>query len=171
MRYRNLKLFSLILALILQLQLVACGGDSGTNNTNNNFPVVVFSDVHFNPFYDPSLFPALVATDAGEWESIFKTSSITAPSAWGSDTNYPLLALALSSIRQNLGASPLIIFTGDILGHNFPQTFYQTLWEPKPSERCRRCSHEGLYRQDGCLFYGAGEVVCRKHSRHVRCWK
>jgi hypothetical protein len=33
--------------------------------------------------------------------------------------------LALSSIKQNLGASPLIIFTGDLLGHGLPQQFYQ----------------------------------------------
>ena len=131
-RYRNIRLFSLILAVILQLQLVACGGGSGSNNTNKNFPVVVFSDVHFNPFYDPSLFPELVSADAGEWESIFKTSSISAPSVWGGDTNYPLLALALSSIRQNLGASPLIIFTGDILGHNFPQTFFKLYGSQNP---------------------------------------
>jgi sphingomyelin phosphodiesterase acid-like 3 len=97
-------------------------GDGTT--TSSNFPVVVFSDVHFNPFYDPTLFSALVAADAGDWATVFKTSGVTAPSAWGSDTNYPLLVLALSSIRQNLGACPLIIFTGDILGHGIPQMFY-----------------------------------------------
>jgi sphingomyelin phosphodiesterase acid-like 3 len=98
---------------------------NGTNTTNNNFPVIVFSDVHFNPFYDPKLFPALVAADPDQWAGIFQTSKITAPSAWGADTNYPLLALALSSIKQNLGTSPLIIFTGDIIGHNFPKTFFE----------------------------------------------
>jgi sphingomyelin phosphodiesterase acid-like 3 len=132
-RCRHIRLFSLILALILQLQLVACGGDSGSNNTSKNFPVVVFTDVHFNPFYDPSLFPELLAKDAGEWESIFKKSSISAPSVWGGDTNYPLLAIALSSIRQNMGDSPLIIFTGDILGHYLPQTFYG-LYDPKNAQ-------------------------------------
>ena len=156
---------------ILIFLLSGCSS-SDNNNQVQGYPVVVFSDVHFNPFYDPSLFPALVSADAGEWASIFQTSTITAPSVWGSDTNYPLLALALSSIKQNLGASPLIIYTGDILGHNFPQTFYRTInGSQDPPSDCRRCSHEGLYRQDGCLFYGAGEVVCRKHSRHVRCWK
>ena len=123
MRHRNLKLFSLILALIFQLHLAGCGSETHTANT---FPVVVFSDVHFDPFYDPSpsIFQALVATDAIGWADIFKTSSIVTPSVWGNDTNYPLLVLALSSIRQNLGASPLIIFTGDILGHDFAQLFY-----------------------------------------------
>ena len=114
---------SLFFLLSVSFCLV-CGCGNGTTAINNNFPVVVFSDVHFNPFYDKSLFPALVSADADEWASIFNTSSITAPSARGNDTNYPLLVLALSSIRQNRGASPLIIYTGDILGHNFTKTFY-----------------------------------------------
>jgi 3',5'-cyclic AMP phosphodiesterase CpdA len=114
-----------ILVLIPVCLIYGCSSGSSSSNTNNNFPVVVFSDVHFNPFYDPSLFTALVAADADQWATVFQTSLITAPSVWGADTNYPLLALALSSIKQNLGASPLIIFTGDILGHNFPQTFFK----------------------------------------------
>ncbi len=123
-RCRSGRLFGLISALILLMHLVSCG-DSGTNSANKNFPVVVFSDIHFNPFYDPSLFEALNAADVGQWESIFRTSSITTPSPWGSDTNYPLLTRALSSIKQNLGAGPLIIFTGDILGHGLPIQFYE----------------------------------------------
>jgi sphingomyelin phosphodiesterase acid-like 3 len=61
MRYKNLKLFSLILALIFQLHSARCGGET---NTAKTFPVVVFSDVHINPFYDPTLFPALVTDNA-----------------------------------------------------------------------------------------------------------
>ncbi|MCL5024728.1 MAG: metallophosphoesterase [Nitrospirae bacterium] len=112
-----------ILVLVNIFLICGCGG--GTSSANKNFPVVVFSDIHFNPFYDPSLFEALNAADVGQWESIFRTSSLTGPSPWGSDTNYPLLTLALSSIKQNLGASPLIIFTGDILGHGLPIQFYE----------------------------------------------
>ncbi len=106
--------------------LTACGGGSPAAGTDppNNFPVVVFTDVHFDPLYDETLFPALVSADAGQWANIFQTSGVTAPSAWGKDTNYPLLARALSSITQNLGASPLTIFTGDIIGHYVPQRFY-----------------------------------------------
>ena len=112
----------LLLALALTL-LVSCGGET-TYTSSNSFSVVVVSDVHFDPFYDPTLFPALVAADVSEWENIFKTSNITTPSIWGSDANYPLLALALAGIRQNKGGSPLLIFTGDILVHHFSQTFY-----------------------------------------------
>jgi sphingomyelin phosphodiesterase acid-like 3 len=119
-RNSALRLLFLVLALML---LVSRGGET-TNTANNSFPVVVVSDVHFDPFYDPTLFPALVAADVSEWANIFNTSSIITPSTWGSDTNYPLLVLALASIRQNRGTSPFIVFTGDILAHHFSQTFY-----------------------------------------------
>jgi sphingomyelin phosphodiesterase acid-like 3 len=99
-----------------------CGG--GSDTANGKFPVVVFSDVHFNPFYDPNLVTALVnENDTGKWAGIFQTS-VLGPSSRGGDTNYQLLVLALSGIQQNLGASPLVIFTGDILGHGLPQMFY-----------------------------------------------
>ena len=121
------KKFGLVFLMgMLIFSLTGCTGTgNGTNTITNNFPVVVFSDVHFNPFYDPSLFPALIAADASQWAGIYQTSKITAPSAWGADTNYSLLVLALSGIKQNLGASPCIIFTGDIIGHNFPKTFFE----------------------------------------------
>src|ERR1035437_5788506 len=121
-----LKIFHWIFFLVLVTICLICGCSSGTtnNSTANNYPVVAFSDIHFSPFYDPSLFQQLVTNDSSEWARIFKTSSITTPSAWGKDTNYPLLVLALSNIKQNLGASPLVIFTGDLLGHGIPQLFY-----------------------------------------------
>jgi sphingomyelin phosphodiesterase acid-like 3 len=112
---------SVIAFLSLGSLLSGCG--SGSNNSNN-FPVVVFSDVHFNPFYDPALVAALVnENDTDKWADIFQKSS-SAPSSRGGDTNYPMLVLALAGIKQNLGASQLVIFTGDILGHGLPQMFY-----------------------------------------------
>jgi sphingomyelin phosphodiesterase acid-like 3 len=112
---------------LLIFSLTGCSSSDNDGNTTHadNFPVVVFSDVHFNPFYDQKLFPELLAADADQWAGIYQTSSITAPSVWGTDTNYPLLALALAGIKQNMGTSPLIIYTGDIIGHNFPKTFFE----------------------------------------------
>jgi hypothetical protein len=86
---------------------------------SDDFPVLAFSDLHFFPLYDsnPVLINKLVAADVSQWASIFETSAITKPSPAGSDTNYPLLVLTLESIKKNLGASPLILYTGDLLGH------------------------------------------------------
>jgi sphingomyelin phosphodiesterase acid-like 3 len=133
MHSRGIRLLGLILVFMSLLQITACSsGSNGTTIAQNNFPVLVFSDVHFNPYYDPSLFPALNSSDVGQWASIFQTSKITAPSVWGTDTNYPLLVLTLSAMRQNLETSPFIIFTGDILGHYLPQTYYQLAGSSNP---------------------------------------
>ncbi|MGO9015440.1 MAG: metallophosphoesterase [Dissulfurispiraceae bacterium] len=101
----------------------ACGGGGG-GSSNSTFPVLVFSDVHFDPLYDQTLYPLLNSSDPSQWASIFQTSTITTPPTWGNDTNYPLLKLALANISQNLGSCPLVIYTGDILGHNIPNRFF-----------------------------------------------
>ena len=113
----------LLLALVNICLILGCATSSKT--TINNFHVVVFSDVHFNPFYDTTIFDSLVAADASQWESIFASSSISEPSIWGEDSNYPLFALTLSSIKSNLTSNSVVaIFPGDILVHNFDTQFY-----------------------------------------------
>jgi len=99
--------------------LCGCSGPS-TVIGSNDFPVLTFSDLHFNPLYDtdPALILKLVAADVSQWTSIFETSMITTLSVAGQDTNYPLFVIALASIKQNLGASPFILYTGDLLGHD-----------------------------------------------------
>jgi hypothetical protein len=88
--------------------------------------------VHFQPYINPLLpnatlntktVPAnrllvaqLDAADPSEWPAIFEgalnvTNSL--PSPVGADTNYALFTLALASIKQNLGTSPAVLFTGD----------------------------------------------------------
>ena len=108
---------------------LVCGcGSSPSFTGGTDFPVLAFSDLHFNPLYDsnPDLISQLVADDASQWASIFETSKIKAPSAPLADTNYPLLVLTLASIKQNLGASPIILYTGDLLGHGI--SYYLNLY-------------------------------------------
>lgn len=120
------KQLRVIFFLILATTFLFCGcsGCGGSGSSETPRQAILFSDVHFDPFYDPSLFHALNAADYTEWADIFATSTITTPSAWGSDANYPLLLLALSSIKEHEAASALAIFPGDIFSHNFGTTFY-----------------------------------------------
>ena len=114
--------------------LLGCGG-TRTDIPTAPHQVLTISDLHFNPFYDPSLFPALVAADASQWKEIFQRSKIKKPSKFGTDTNYPLLVLALASMKQNLGSSPVVLFTGDVLGHGIPQIFC-AIYNHAPVENC-----------------------------------
>ena len=92
MRHGTFKLLGLILIFVLQLHLAGCaggsGGASGGGSAAANFPVVVFSDVHFNPFYDTTLFAALNAADPSQWAEYF--SGIEHNDAFGVDQGYQL---------------------------------------------------------------------------------
>lgn len=102
------------------------------------FPVLVFSDVHFQPFIPPdapitSAFQAnaelvqlLDAADTTRWPSIFQGSANAANSvlsAPGTDTNYALLSLALGNMKQRVRSCPAVLFTCDFLGHSLDQLY------------------------------------------------
>ncbi len=125
------KTFRPIVLVIAILFLVSFAGCSGCSKSGSS-RVVVFSDVHFNPFYDSTIFTSLLNAEPSEWAGIFSTSTIAEPSSWGSETNYQLLVLTLSSIRDNGISDPVIIFTGDILTHSFSNKFYSLYGSTDP---------------------------------------
>jgi hypothetical protein len=130
-----------------------CNGASSATGSDN-FPVLVFSDVHFQPYIHPfvpggttlnsltvpantDLVTQLVAANTPQWPAIFEGSLNAlnlSPSAPGSDTNYALLSMALASIKQNLGTCSAVIFTGDFLGHGLYQLYSQYSVDAQPGD-------------------------------------
>ncbi len=84
---------------------------------------VSFSDLHFNPFFDPSLVAQLVRADAGRWPGIFERSTVTGVGGYGNDSNYALLKSALAAAREAAPAPDFVFISGDFLGHHFPALF------------------------------------------------
>ena len=129
-----------LLGLVSVYLLFGCGATTNTTPTPLDRQELsqwsCSRNVHSNPFYDPTLFPQLLARDPSEWKSIFQTSAVLTLSTWHSDTNYPLFKLALSSIKQSLGASPVVIYTGDLIGHSFPTDFYCLYVPPHTPPPC-----------------------------------
>ncbi len=96
--------------------------------TPPTYTVVAISDIHFNPLANPTLFPQLVAQPASQWQSIFaanQSANPVPPATFGADANYSSLVLALAALKQNLGSSPVVLLSGDMLGHDLSQCFYQ----------------------------------------------
>jgi hypothetical protein len=99
----------------------------------STYTVLTISDIHFNPLADkassladPLLLTQLMANDVSKWQGIFEaqqSAAPAAPSTFGTDTNYPSLVLALAAVKQNLGSSPVILFSGDMLGHDLPEWY------------------------------------------------
>jgi len=88
---------------------------------SNTFLVV--SDIHFNPMADTTLVADLVAADPAQWETILERSKLTRFSQYGQDTNWWLLRSALDQMRVTLPHPAFIMVPGDLLAHEFPQTF------------------------------------------------
>ncbi len=85
---------------------------------------LIVTDIHYNPFYDSSIFQELVNAESDEWATIFASSSITSMPAYGTETNFPLLDAALDSAAFEVPDPAFVIYTGDFLGHGFNKAFY-----------------------------------------------
>ena len=126
-------LFLLVFGNILCMSGCSGGNTAPSAPAPSTYTVVTISDIHFNPLANPALFPSLVAQPASQWKSIFDNAQSTTPATpatFGTDTNYPALVLALAALKQNLGSSPVILFSGDMLGHDLPWWFCELYTNP-----------------------------------------
>ena len=77
------------------------------------------SDIHFDPFPDPTLVPRLAQADAGQWQEIFASAPPAPVSPYGQDANDPLLTSALAAARRFAPHPDFILISGDFLAHDF----------------------------------------------------
>src|SRR5208283_4454046 len=66
------------------------------------------------------------ASDPTQWETVLARSKSTSFSQYGEDTNWWLLQSALDQMRATLPHPAFILMTGDLLAHQFPQTYLKT---------------------------------------------
>ncbi len=81
------------------------------------------TDLHFDPFADPSLVNRLASADYLEWERILEASKVTGIGSYGKDAPYPLVKSAMDALRRVTPAPDFILFSGDFLAHDFRDTF------------------------------------------------
>lgn len=91
------------------------------------------SDLHFDPFADPSLVAKLEAADVSQWDAIFASSAVTAFSSYGSDVNDPLLRSAIGEMRKQLPSPAFVLISGDFLAHKFDKTYQQYATDKSPA--------------------------------------
>ena len=84
---------------------------------------MIASDIHFNPFADPTLAADLAKAPVHKWEAILSRTSPTAYSPYGQDTNWWLLRSALDAMRKAEPNPTLVMVTGDLLAHGFPEKY------------------------------------------------
>jgi sphingomyelin phosphodiesterase acid-like 3 len=87
---------------------------------------LVISDIHFNPFANKELFPALAAQPVSEWGRIFESSLTDGVSQLGSDTNYVLLASCFAAAVERCPRPDFVLYAGDSLAHNWQAQYDKT---------------------------------------------
>jgi hypothetical protein len=97
------------------------GWSAGPGDADGAF--LLLSDIHFDPFTDPSLVPALAAAPEEDWDSIFARSGLKAFPGTTDDDNWPLWRSALGALALPQVHYEYAIITGDILAHKFDRKF------------------------------------------------
>jgi sphingomyelin phosphodiesterase acid-like 3 len=111
--------------------------------TSTKVPVLFLSDIHFDPFHDPTLVPQLVAAKVKDWPKILATPTTPAAqqayadlqktcAARAPDTDYTLLTASLAAEHAQLAAPHFITVSGDLMAHQFDCRF--KILVPKGSE-------------------------------------
>ncbi len=83
--------------------------------------MLIVTDIHFNPMADKALVDRLEEAEPAQWAAILDSSPLRM-SAYGEDTNWPLLRSALAAMTA--GPKPdFALAPGDFLAHRFRALF------------------------------------------------
>lgn len=107
--------------------------------------MLMVSDIHFNPFHDPSKVGELARRPAKDWEAIFARPDSpsqaedferlsTGCKLRGLDTPYSLFSSAARAMHRDAGSAAVIVFTGDALAHRFDCMFEKTQPQATPEQ-------------------------------------
>ena len=83
------------------------------------------SDIHFNPFYDGSLFDQLNAQPVENWAGILDRSQPPGISPKGQDSNYALIKSSLDDAFRRSPAPDFLLVAGDFLAHHWQSNYDQ----------------------------------------------
>jgi hypothetical protein len=94
-------------------------------------PWLLVSDVHFTPFAGAtkSLVGRLQRAPVRRWRTLLARTG-RAPSRYGQDTNAALLNSSLAAMRRAVGRPPVVLVGGDLLAHEFFQTYAKLVTHP-----------------------------------------
>jgi len=73
--------------------------------------------LHFDPFYDGSLFGQLQTRPAEDWGAILEKSQPAGFNPRGTDSNYALVKSSLDAARARIARPDFILYPGDLMAH------------------------------------------------------
>jgi sphingomyelin phosphodiesterase acid-like 3 len=105
------------LLLVLTPLVIVPSGVSAQSGTGQ---FLLISDIHFDPFYDGTLFDQLESQPVENWTGILEKSQPPVFNPMGTDTNYALLKSSLDEAARRMPALDFILYPGDFLAQLWP---------------------------------------------------
>ena len=126
-----------LLTCLLTLANVALCAQTPAAHMPATTPILMLSDIHFDPFHDPTLVPQLVAAKVQAWPAILATPTTPAAQqafaalqktcgARGVDTDYTLLTSSFAAQQTQMPKPLFVTVSGDLMAHQF-DCRYKTL--------------------------------------------
>jgi sphingomyelin phosphodiesterase acid-like 3 len=91
--------------------------------------VLLVSDIHFEPFWDPAKVPQLAAAPIDQWNVIFSAppstdqqqrfTALQQTCHRGADTSYALFDSSLKAMRSHAAGVSFVAMSGDLISHAF----------------------------------------------------
>lgn len=132
----NVKIYLFAGLFGMSLSMVSCG--------DSNRVLLSVSDIHFNPFCSKQAVAQLIQTPYQQWDSVFKRQGGQEISPYGQETNPKLLNVLLEAMKEHSGRVSVVVFTGDVLAHDFNDLFYSYTGSSDEKER-----NEFIYKTMG----------------------
>jgi sphingomyelin phosphodiesterase acid-like 3 len=109
--------------------LAAAPGAAGT--------MVAISDIHFDPFANPSIAQALRARAPKQWQEVLALDAGRGLPTYGSDSNGALLLSALDALERLASSADIVVMPGDLLSHHFNRKAANVLGAQADGEEVR----------------------------------
>jgi len=121
--------FRLIWALVGMFALTSALAVGQSGAQASTFPAVMLSDLHFDPFHDPSKVPQLVKAPAEQWDAILKQPDSPTQAAdfavvqeachskQSTDSPYLLFESALAQAKSQAAGARFVTVSGDLIVH------------------------------------------------------
>jgi sphingomyelin phosphodiesterase acid-like 3 len=133
-------LWRYLLSIFIGLLLCRMSWVSAAEQKDGLRECLLISDIHFDPFADPSLFESLAKQPVSEWNRLLAASSEAGVSQLGSDSNYVLLESSLRAAAETCPRPDFVLYPGDSLAHDWRARY------EKASSRSSRDDEEA-YRE------------------------
>lgn len=92
---------------------------------NDKKSILLVTDIHFNPFADTLIVDQLVQASSAEWDSVFSQNKDKKITGYHEETSPELFELLLKSMEKQKPGVSAVLFTGDVLCHNFNELCYK----------------------------------------------